>query len=133
YPLAVLEVIGRYIKPRVMNVINKKKTDDLMINKEGIQFNSGFDFFKNFAEKNSIPLLVCLHAERVEVEAGKFNSEGEEILNYCAKNNIPVISGLQIGENIGDFVDHIHINEKGQARWAKAWYQQISESVKSCQ
>jgi hypothetical protein len=56
-----------------------------MINKEGGQFNSGFDFFRNFAEKNNIPLLVCLHAERTEVEAGKFNSEVRRILNYCAK------------------------------------------------
>lgn len=132
YPLAVLEVLDRYIKPRVMGLLNSKKTDDLMINKNDSQFSPGFDFFRNFAKKNNIPLMICLHAEMEEVEQRKFNSQGEEILNYCANYNIPVITGLQIGEAAGDFVDYIHLNGKGQARWAKAWYQQVSEIVKAC-
>jgi len=133
YPLAVLEVMDRYIKPRIFGMMNDQKGNDLMINNVEGQFSPGFDFFKNFAEKNNIPLVICLHAEREEVEAGKFNSQGEEILSYCAANNIPVISGLQIGEDGGDFIDYIHLNEKGQARWAKAWYQKISDGLGTCQ
>ncbi|HEX6224177.1 MAG TPA: hypothetical protein VFZ52_07190 [Chryseolinea sp.] len=132
YSLAVLEVMDRYIKPRIMGWFDTKETNDLMINEKGGQFSAGFDVFKNFAEKNNIPLIVCLHAERGEVEEGKFNPQGQEILDYCAKNNIPVISGLQIGEAPGDFLDYIHLNTRGQARWAKGWYQKISEGIGAC-
>lgn len=133
YPLAFFELMSRYIKPRVMHIIGMdEKKDDLMINKNGVEFNPGFEFFKNFAQKNGIPLVVCLHAEQAEVEQAKFNEQGDEILQYCASNNIKVISGLQIGEALNDFRDGIHINEKGQKRWAKALFNEIQGMVKSC-
>ena len=100
-----------------------------MINKNGIGFNSGFDFFKDYTEKNQIPFLLCLHAESAEVKAGKFNKQGEEILRFCEKNGIKVISGFEIGEELMDFRDHIHLNERGQKRWAKALGKEIQATT----
>ncbi len=121
YSFALLELLERYVQPRLMNLFNEnRRSGGLMINKNGIGFNSGFDFFKDYTEKNQIPFLLCLHAESAEVKAGKFNKQGEEILRFCEKNGIKVISGFEIGEELMDFRDDIHINERGQKRWAKA-------------
>lgn len=134
YPLASMELWVRYLWPRLMHFMSspQQQPNDLMINKEGVVFNTGFEFFKNYTEKNGIPFLVCLHAEKQEVEDGKFNSQGEEILQFCQKNNIKVISGLEIGEEAGDFRDGIHINEQGQKRWAKVLFKEVAETIKSC-
>jgi lysophospholipase L1-like esterase len=135
YPLAVAELIGRYVWPRMVAMLSKDNNgtaENLMINKGGVEFNSGFDFFKDFTQKNEIPFLICLHAEKIEVEAGQFNTQGDEILKYCLKNNIKVISGLEIGEDVNDFRDSIHLNEKGQKRWAKALLKEIQATIKSC-
>ena len=135
YPLAVVELIGRYVWPRMISMVsqnNNETTENLMINKGGVEFNSGFDFFKDFTKKNEIPFLVCLHAEKIEVEAGQFNTQGDEILKYCLKNNIKVISGIEIGEDVNDFRDSIHLNEKGQKRWAKVLLDEIQGTIKSC-
>lgn len=133
YPLAVLEVLDRYLVPRLINVL--KKNDDaanLRINTAAAEFNSGFEFFKSYAEQNKIPFVVCLHAETDEVRQKNFNDQGTEILQYCATNNIKVISGLQIGEQLSDFRDYIHINEGGQKRWAKVLLKEIQETVGTC-
>ena len=133
YALASVELWVRYLWPRLMNLMrSEQKPDDLMINKDGTGFNSGFEFFKNYTEKNGIPFIICLHAEKLEVEEGKFNSQGDEILQFCQKNNIKVVSGLEIGEDVNDFRDGIHINERGQKRWAKVLSKQIQETIKSC-
>ena len=133
YALALLELLDRYVQPRLMNLINESRaSEDLMINKNGIGFNPGFDFFKDYTEKNRIPFLVCLHAESAEVKDGKFNKQGEEILRFCEKNGIKVISGFEIGEDLMDFRDDIHINERGQKRWAKVLAKEIQATTKAC-
>ncbi|WP_276373434.1 hypothetical protein [Chryseolinea sp. H1M3-3] len=133
YPLALLELMSRYVMPRIMNAIGSgDNANELMINKDGTEFNPGFEFFKTYSEANNIPLLVCLHAERKEVEQGKFNSKGEAILSFCAKNNIKVITGIDVAEKLSDFRDDIHINETGQRRWAKVLSKEI-EDIVSCQ
>jgi lysophospholipase L1-like esterase len=134
YPLAMLELLDRYLKPRVAALLGEEsKPDDLMINKGGSEFNPGFEFFKNYTQDHNIPFLVCLHAERKEVEDGKFNAQGDEILRYCEQNNIKVISGLKIGERLSDFRDQIHINESGQKRWAELLQNEIRQTIKVCQ
>jgi len=133
YPLALLELLDRYVQPRLMKLIHRRNVDDdLMINKNGIGFNPGFDFFKDYTQKNQIPFLVCLHAETAEIKAGKFNTQGEEILRFCEENGIKVISGFEIGEDLKDFRDHIHLNERGQKRWAKALSKEIQATTKAC-
>lgn len=133
YPLAMLELIDRYLKPRLLGLVGRaSQADDLMINKGGSKFNPGFEFFKNYTQDHNIPFILCLHAEGKEVEAGKYNAQGEEILAYCSRNNIKVISGLQIGELPGDFRDEIHINESGQKRWAETLYDEIYQTINTC-
>ncbi len=133
YPLAMLELLDRYIKPRFLSLLsNSHEAEDLLINKNGVGFNSGFDFFHDFTKKNKIPFIVCLHAERKEVEEKQYGPGGEEILQYCNKNNIKVISGLQIGEDLSDFRDQIHVNETGQKRWANVLFNEIYETIKTC-
>jgi hypothetical protein len=133
YPLAMFELVDRYIKPRLFGAIaDTTRTNELMINKNGPAFNPGFEFFKSYTQQHNIPLVVCLHAETKEIEAGKFNDQGAEILEFCARNEIKVISGLDIGEQLTDFRDDIHINESGQKRWAKALYTEIYNTIDKC-
>ena len=133
YSLAIVELLDRYLKPRLLYAVGPdSQVDEFMINKSGSGFNPGFEFFKNYTRKHGIPFVVCLHAESQEVESGKFSAQGEEILAYCARNNIKVISGLKIGEELRDFRDEIHINEIGQKRWAKSLYDEILQTIKVC-
>jgi hypothetical protein len=131
YPLAIIEVIDRYVIPRISKLSEPNgEENSLMINKGGVGFNSGFEFFNNYTKELGIPFLVCLHAEKVEVEEKKYNSQGVEILNFCEKNNIRVISGLAIGENSSHFIDGIHLNQKGQKLWSEALEKEIAETLK---
>lgn len=133
YPLATAEVVIKYLIPRAARMVkSENKAPDLMINKEGEGFNSGFIYFKEFADKNNIPLLVCLHAEKPEAELKKFNEQGEEILAYCSSNSIKVISGLAIGEEAIHYRDDIHLNEHGQRLWANVLEKEIRQVVSSC-
>lgn len=134
YPLALLELLGRYVAPIFFDAVNKDTTtvDPLLINEGGVDFSQGFDFFLKYSRKNNIPLVVCLHAEKSEIEMGDFNEMGKEILSYCDKNNIKVISGLEIGEQLSDFRDLIHINEMGQKRWARSLYKEIYQTINGC-
>jgi hypothetical protein len=132
YPLALFELVDRYIKPRIFGSgTDGAPTDALMISK-GNEFNKGFAFFKDYSEKHNIPLIVCLHAEAKEIEAGAYNAEGTEILAYCKEQGIQVIQGLEIGEQLSDFRDHIHINDSGQRRWAAVLYPEIYETIGQC-
>jgi hypothetical protein len=136
FPLAMGELMVRYVWPRFINMIGQamaeEKPNDLMINKNGTGFNSGFEFFLDYTQKNNIPFLICLHAEKIEVEQGKFNSQGQEILKFCSDNNIKVITGLEIAESVKDFRDGIHLNARGQGRWAEALIPEIRKTVQSC-
>ncbi len=133
YPLAILEVIDRYLKPRLLGLLGTASNDDdLMINKGGNKFNPGFDFFTKYSQEHNIPFVLCLHAERQEVEEGKYNTQGQEILEYCSRNKIKVLSGLQIGEQLSDFRDQIHINEAGQKRWAVSLFNEIQKTIEIC-
>jgi hypothetical protein len=133
YPLAILEVMDRYLKPRLLGLLGTASNDDdLMINKGGNKFNPGFDFFTKYSQEHNIPFVLCLHAERQEVEQGKYNTQGQEILEYCSRNKIKVLSGLQIGEQLSDFRDQIHINEAGQKRWAVSLFNEIQKTIEIC-
>jgi hypothetical protein len=130
YRLALTEVMLKYIVPRAKKMfLNETVADDLMINKNGVGFNKGFDFFKNYAQKSEIPLVICLHAEKEEVLNQEYNSQGKEILAHCEANGIKVISGLEIGEDLKHFRDNIHLNEAGQRLWASVLTKEIEETI----
>jgi hypothetical protein len=137
FPLGIGEVLVRYVAPRVMGFLQTDApttggTDNLVINKNGSEFNTGFEFFKNYSKEKGIPLLICLHADTQEVKAQKFNVQGQEILKFCEDNAIKLIDGLKIGEQLGDFRDDIHINERGQRRWANAIFKEVNTVVQTC-
>jgi hypothetical protein len=132
YPLALIELFSKYLIPRLAKLKPDLTSDPLMINKHGIGFNSGFDYFTRYTKEHNIPFLVCLHLEKQEIAKNKVNSQGEEILNYCRENNIKVITGLEIGENDAHYRDEIHLNEQGQKLWASALLSEIKNTVVPC-
>lgn len=130
YALALTEVLLKYVIPKAKKIINKNApSEDLMINKDGDGFNKGFESFKNFTQKSNVPLLVCLHAEKQEIEQQAYNSQGKEIIDYCSANGIKLISGLEVGENMEHFRDNIHLNEKGQKLWAQVLLKEIQGTL----
>lgn len=132
YPLATWEVISRYLRPRIAGLFGVAQDDNLMINKDGKEFNSGFEFFRTYCDAHSIPLLVYLHAEEQEIADGKFDAGGQEIIGFCEEYNIPYISGLDVGEAKQMYVDQIHFNASGQKLLAKALLGPIREYAKDC-
>jgi hypothetical protein len=131
YPLALLEVAYKYALPRFKSLIGDVRNDDnLMINKNGDEFNTGFGYFRDYAKKLKVPLLVCLHAELAEVEMNEFNSQGKEIIQFCNKNAIKFISGLEIGENKTHFYDKIHLNSAGHKLWSNVMAKEILNTIK---
>ena len=130
YPLATVELVVKYVIPRLFG--QGQGDNALMINKDGEGFNSGFEFFSTYAMEHNIPLVVCLHAETSELEQNKFNAQGEDIINFCKENNVRLISGLDIGEHSSQYRDQIHLNEQGQKLWAKVLLQEIKSTVKDC-
>lgn len=91
-----------------------KSIDGTDIKKGGSVFNSGFAQLKVIADSARIPLYVCLHADKNEVSAGKYNEQGEEIIRWCKDNGINPILELKEGLTLDMFRDGIHTNEKGQ-------------------
>jgi len=133
YPLATIEIVVKYIIPRIAAKFGgENKVNDLMINKNGVGFNPGFEFFTEYSKKSGTPLVMCLHAEKAEIEKKSFNTQGAEILAFCKANSIKLISGLDVGENTSHFRDDIHLNEKGQKLWAQVLLKEINETITSC-
>lgn len=133
YPLATAELIDKYLLPRLRQALGSAaEEDNLMINKGGKTFNTGFQYFLDYSRTNNVPLLIFHHAELAEVEQSKFNDQGEEIINFCKANNIRYISGLDNGESKEDFRDQIHINEHGQKRWSKILENELRQTLQGC-
>ena len=130
YPLALVEVVDKYALPRLQRIIGSAHAEDnLMINKDGVGFNKGFEFFRDYSRKMNIPLLVCLHAEVAEVEMNEYNAQGKEIIEFCQKNAINLISGLTIGENRAHYYDKIHLNASGHKLWSGVLIAEIKKTV----
>jgi hypothetical protein len=134
YPLAIIEVLDKYIIPRVSGMLSSKApaAENLMINKNGEGFNKGFQKLLELSQNKQIPFVVCLHAERMELLNKSFNSQGDEILAFCRSNQIKVITGFEVGERPEYYRDDIHLNEKGQKAWVSAIADEISSKLSPC-
>jgi hypothetical protein len=133
YPLAIIEVVDKYVYPRLMAAIGTRgQQNELMINKNGDGFNTGFKFFLDHTRERGIPLVVCLHAEKLEVEHKAYNEQGKEIIKFCLDNNIKMLNGLEVGEQPGDFRDEIHLTESGQRRWVRPLQMEIENNLGPC-
>lgn len=120
YPLAIVEVWDRYVKPRIFK---KKKMDPDQqvaqgIRKSGVGFNPGFDKLKAIAAEKNIPLFIYLHAEQSELQAGEYNDQGQEIIQWAIDNNVPLIRELDYHFTASDYQDAIHLNVSGQRKLA---------------
>jgi len=127
-----VEVIDCYLIPRLAGYFGKSAEDNLMINKDGQGFNSGFSYLKNYSNEHDIPLLVYLHAEVQEIKEGKFDKGGQEIIAFCKQNQIPLISGLESGESNEMYIDQIHFNSAGQNLLARALLPHLKEYTRTC-
>ena len=126
YWCAWAEFVDRYVWPRTIGkLFASKNTDDpdaavlksidgTDIKKGGSIFNPGFDQLKRMADEANIPLYICIHPDKNEVAAGKYNEQGVEIIKWCQENGISPILELNEGIKLDMFRDDIHTNEKGQ-------------------
>lgn len=119
YLLATWELLDRYIRPKINQILNKINADPDQavikgIQKKGKIFNPGFEQLKEIAKQANIPLLVYLHAELSELNDKKYNKQGELIIQWCKENHIPITLDLENGITPSMYRDVIHLNAAGQ-------------------
>ena len=66
------------------------------------------------ADEAGIPLIVCLHPEKKELERKAYNEQGQEIIEWCENNGVMIVKELDEGIKEEMFRDGIHTNERGQ-------------------
>lgn len=130
YHSAIIELIDRYLFPKIKHYISQAKTkldpDETVVShivnssvkKKSKQFDPGFAQLKEIADSLHIPFIIYLHAETNEIAKGQYNEMGEEIIKWASTNCIPLINGIQNGETTDMYKDVIHFNEKGQKHLA---------------
>tara|TARA_R110001632_G_scaffold47191_4_gene119536 strand:- start:2189 stop:3118 length:930 start_codon:yes stop_codon:yes gene_type:complete len=125
YLMAWGELIDRYVSPRISKYFSKKETldpDQKVLNgirKEGLVFNTGFEKLKVISESLDIPLIIYLHAEKSELEAGEYNDQGEVIIKWAFENGIKTIKEFDYNFVDSDYRDGIHLSNQGQAKLAQ--------------
>lgn len=90
----------------------------------------GWDNFIAYANENNIPLIVYHHANKKEIETGKWIDMGVELEDFLSQNHIKSISGLEAGFNLDDFRDDIHPNPSGLLKIEKAILPQLEIVLK---
>lgn len=145
YRLAIVELMDRYLMPRVRSFFLKQKQrldpDVAVVNKmsqkfvtkKSLLFNPGFDKLKNMADSLHIPFGVYLHAETGELMQGSYNEMGYEIMEWAEKNGVPLMKGMDRGENESMYKDMIHLNGKGQKHLAASLKVMVTELLLSKQ
>lgn len=130
YRLAIIELLDRYLIPRIQYFYKKQKAKldpdatvikaatEQSVAKKSALFNPGFGQLKKIADSLDIPFGIYLHAEKGELEKGKYNDMGTEICKWAEDNNVLLIKGLESGEETYMYKDVIHYNEKGQRHLA---------------
>lgn len=143
YRLAIVELMDRYLMPRVRSFFLKQKQrldpDAAVVNKmsqkfvakKSLLFNPGFDQLKNMADSLYIPFGVYLHAETGELMQGSYNEMGYEIMEWAEKNGVPLMKGMDRGENESMYKDMIHLNGKGQKHLAASLKVMVTELLLS--
>lgn len=130
YHSAIIELIDRYLFPKIKHYISQAKAKldpdetvvahivNASIKRKSKQFDPGFVQLKEIADSLHIPFIIYLHAETNEITKGEYNEMGEEIIKWAKANSIPLINGIQNGETTDMYKDVIHFNEKGQKHLA---------------
>lgn len=137
YHSAIIELLDRYLFPKVNQYISQAKTkldpDETVVShivnssvkKKSKQFDPGFAQLKEIADSLNIPFIIYLHAETNEIANGQYNEMGEEIIKWANTNSIPLINGIQNGETTDMYKDVIHFNEIGQKHLSKILIEKI--------
>ena len=119
YPLAILELMERYLLPSFnIHIKISEVNNRLGINKKTStsSFNSGFQDFFIYCKKRHIPFLVYLHAEMGERKLNGYNTQGQEIIDFCRKDSVPLIKDLDYIIPLSAYRDEIHFNSLGQEK-----------------
>lgn len=113
YKLAIVELLDRYILPRIFSSVKKDETE---INKRSNTsvFNTGFLNFYIYCKQNGIALMIYLHSDKEESVNHNYNDQGKLIIDFCKQKNITLIRELDFNFPLSVFRDGIHFNEVGQ-------------------
>lgn len=136
YKMAVWELFDRFLIPQIRHLIFSPRYVDpdaqvakRAANREVLQksndFIKGFDDLKAMADTLQIPFYVYLHAEKGEIEDGRYNDMGQEIIKWARATNVILIDGIKNGEEVSMYHDSIHFNKKGQKHLAKVLIKSI--------
>lgn len=139
YPLAICELIDRYLIPRGKMLFAKysakldpdatvvKAAQHTSVAKKSATFNPGFDQLKAIADSLHIPFAIYLHAETGELQQDSYNEMGQQICQWAETNKVLLMKGLKNGEKPEMYKDIIHLNEKGQRHLASCLEQLVNE------
>ena len=123
YWCAWAELIDRYVWPRVEKRLglgkqsvdpDQKVLNGIGIKKNGKEFNPGFDQIYEIAQNAGIPLYVCLHADKEELQDGQYNEQGELIIEWAKDKDLVFVKELEEGAEDSMYFDGIHFNAEGQ-------------------
>lgn len=110
---AISDLMDNYALPRIKSVLGENEYDYLH-GFDDSAINSGWKNLSNYASQHQIPMILYLHPEKQELQAGNFNAEGQQLITFLNENNIPFISGIEKGMKPEHYRDHIHLNRAGQ-------------------
>lgn len=127
YAVAIGELVDRYVLPRIVKQ-SSSTDEELGIDKGEEGFNTGFLALKRYADERGIPFLVYLHAERSEINAGRYNSQGQEIIRFVDEHGIPLVMDMDHGVRTEELRDRIHPDDAGQRRMAEILFKEITVS-----
>ena len=115
YLLATFEVLDRYIIPRIFKTIETLNPDEKVLKgiDKGSDWNRGWVELNEIAKQAVIPLILILHAEQSELEAGGYNDKGQMIEKWAFENKIKLIKDITFLKK-ENYRDQIHINASGQ-------------------
>lgn len=115
YLLATFEVLDRYIIPRIFKTKETLNPDEKVLKgiDKGSDWNKGWDELNEIAKQADIPLILILHAEQSELEAGEYNDKGQMIEKWAFENKIKLIKDITFLKK-ENYRDQIHINASGQ-------------------
>ena len=127
YPLAMIELLDRYLFPQNKLFYMTKDQADAAFRKEHhiektkVVFNPGFQGILEYARERQLPFVIYLHATLYEMEKGNYDEDGLAIIDFCQQNSIPLIQDLGHGltkqcirEN-----DYLHYSDVGQSLMAR--------------
>ncbi|MGN6343321.1 MAG: hypothetical protein ACTHML_20245 [Ginsengibacter sp.] len=121
YKLATVELLDKYIIPRIFEGMEK---EEISIIKKGKEFNSGFLNFYNYSKQRNIPFFIYLHPDKNELADQKYSSQGQMIIDFCKQYDIPCIQSLHSIQP-GDYRGVIHMNHSGQRHMAEDLFPEI--------